>query len=378
MRRFRAIDATALVAMAVTAGIAACGPSEASEADPEGQADGAAFTKIVNVETRRAVPADFTSFVRITGEVQAYRDVVLSAQESGILRRYFLEKGSAVRRGQPIAAIDDRVLKAQVEEARAVSRLAEERWRRQRKLWEDEHVGSEMAYLQARYDAESAAARLETLEARLSHTVIESPIGGVFDEKYVDAGEMVGPGTRVARVIQTGRLKIEGGVPERFAPRVHPGASARITFDVLPGQAFEGVIGFVGSAVDPASRTFPIEIVMENPGRIVKPSMVANVSVAIERLGGALVVPQEAVLRTETGYQLMVIVRGEGAPVVEGRAVALGPSYENRVVIEDGLEPGDEYVVVGQQLVDPGDHVRILNERDASADGPGGGTDDGR
>lgn len=376
MRPYRVREPRALLVVALAAWVGACGPGEASQAGRGGQEGGAGFTKVVNVETREAVPAEFTSYVRITGEAEAFRDIVLSAEESGVLRRYFVEKGSAVRRGQPIAVIDDRVLRAQVDEARAVSRLADERWERRRKLWEDEHVGSEMAYLQARYDAESVAARLANLEARLAHTVIGSPIAGVFDEKYVDAGEMVGPGTRVARVIEVGRLKIVGGVPERFGLRVRPGAAARITFDIFPGREFEGVIGFVGNSVDPANRTFPIEIVMKNPERMVKPSMVANVSVAIERLPDALAVPQEAVLRTEGGYELMVVVDRDGSAVVEARDVLTGPSYENLVVIERGLGAGEEYVVVGQQLVDPGDHVRIVNATEDEQDVNGGEGDD--
>ncbi|NIR43509.1 MAG: efflux RND transporter periplasmic adaptor subunit, partial [Gemmatimonadetes bacterium] len=85
----------------------------------------------------------------------------------------------------------DDVLAAQVREAEAAARLAAERYERQRRLWEEEQIGSEIAYLEAKYQAELRAARLETLEARLERTVIAAPVRGIFDERLVEVGEMV-------------------------------------------------------------------------------------------------------------------------------------------------------------------------------------------
>ncbi len=339
--------------------------SSSSAANPVNE-----FSKIVNVETRTVEPADFTTFVSITGAVEAFNDVVVSAEESGAIARFYLPKGRTVRAGQPIAKIDDRVLAAQVNEARALADLAAERFERQRRLWEDEEIGAEIAFLEAKYDAEydaeAARARLENLEARLGRTVLRAPISGIFDQRFVDAGEMVVPGTPVARVIEVDRLKVVGGVPERFGPFVQSGGEARVTLDVLAGRSFEGRIGYVGAAVDVSSRTFPIEIVLANPDRTIKPQMVANVEVATQRLEDVIVVPQDAVLRTEFGYQVFIAAEGENGLVAESRAVRLGPSFEDEVVIEEGLEAGDELIVVGHQLVDPGNRLRVVGSAGAA------------
>ncbi|MFQ5889314.1 MAG: efflux RND transporter periplasmic adaptor subunit [Gemmatimonadota bacterium] len=351
-----------LLAAAVTAWAAACGPSRASEGSEGGDGSDAAseFVRTVNVEVQAVKPSQFVRRVRITGAVEALHDVTVSAQESGVILRFLAEKGETVRAGQALARIDDKVLRARVEEARAVERLARERHERQRRLWEEERIGSEMAFLQTKYDAASAAARLANLEARLARTRITTPISGIFDQRFVDAGEMVSPGTPVARVIQTARLKIVGGVPERFAAHVEVGGEAEVTFDIFPGRTFTGRIGFVGSSVDEQSRTFPIEILLENPGRLVKPQMVANVEVPVQRLAGVIVVPQEVLQRTEEGYQLLVVGEADGVHTAEARDVLVGPSSGNRTVIEEGLEPGDRLIVRGFQLVAPGDRVRIV------------------
>jgi len=353
----------AAVLLGATA-ITACGSGSTSESEAASgsAAENEPFVKIVNVETTVVQPEDFTAFVRITGEAEAEDDITVSAQEGGLLVRFFAEKGQRVGRGAPIAKIDDQILRAQVEEARAGSALDRERYLRQKQVWEEERIGSEITFLQTRYQAEQSAARLELLEARLERTVVRAPVAGILDDRYVDAGEIVSPGMQIARVIETSRLKITGGVPERFGPFVSVGEPARITFDVRPGRGFDGKISLAGATVDPGSRTFPIEILMDNPDGAVKPRMIANVRVATETLEDVIVVPQEVIIRTELGYQLFVVGERDGTPVAEAREIRTGPSFENRVVVESGLAAGDRLVTKGHQLVDAGDRVQIVGE----------------
>jgi RND family efflux transporter MFP subunit len=359
---FLALGAVLLAALA-----AACGSGEASGSEGEGEAAGTgAYVKVVNVETRAMEVADFTTYVRLTGVVEAYKDVVVSSQESGVIERFIVEKGSRVRAGQAIAKIDDEILAAQVDEARAATSLARERYERQRQLWEDEGIGSEIAFLQTKYEAESAEARLAFLQARLDRHTIASPISGVLDDRYVDAGEIVAPGTPVARVLTIDRLKVVGGVPERFGPYVVRGGSAELAFDVMPGQTLEGRIDFVGAAVDVRNRTFPIEVLLDNTEGRLKPQMVANIRVATELLEGVIVVPQEVIQRTENGYEVYVVSGPEGQTVAEARSVELGPGFENEVVVTAGLDVGDRLIVKGHQLVDAGDRVRVVSEESGS------------
>jgi multidrug efflux system membrane fusion protein len=114
--------------------------------------------------------------------------------------------------------------------------------------------------------------------------------------------------------------------------------------------------------VDPRDRTFPIEVVIDNPGRVIKPQMVANVLIANHRLQDVVVIPQSAIERTENGYQVYVAVEGDGELLAVARPVRLGPAYENLTVAEDGLSVGDRLIVRGHQLVEAGDRVRIVNE----------------
>jgi RND family efflux transporter MFP subunit len=141
------------------------------------------------------------------------------------------------------------------------------------------------------------------------------------------------------------------------------GSAAAVTFPVLPGAVFDASIQYVGSTVDPQNRTFPIEVVMSNPRGIVKPAMVSNIAVTRQRLDAAVVVPQDALVRVENGYVVFVVAERDGNTVAEVRPVEIGPSQQNQVVVEKGLQPGDRLIVVGQKMVADGDRVSVVGSR---------------
>lgn len=347
-----------VVVAALAVAAAGCGGSEAKEPAASEPA-----LRVVNVEVEPVAAVSFTDVVNLIGEAVAERDVMVAAEEGGVVRALYVEKGARVRAGQPILKIDDALLAAQVAQAEADAALARETFERQRRLWEEDQIGTEMAYLQAKYASERAAANLRLLSERLERTTVRAPISGVLDARLVDFGAMVAPGSEVARIVDTDTIKVVSGVPERYATEIRPGAQARVVFDVLAGRSFDGVIGFVAQAVRPQDRTVPIEIAVPNPGGVIRPGMVAAVEIVRRELDEVVVVPQEAVLRTEAGYIVYVAADRGGETVAEARPVTTGASRANRVVIDSGLEPGDLVIVVGQHRIAAGDRLQIVARR---------------
>jgi len=346
---------------------AAC--SNTAEAEPEGAPQDApaaeataAPTRVINVETTTLAPREFVETIHLTGTVWADRDVTISAEEAGTVVEILADKGTKVRKGQALLRIDDRVLRAQVDEARAQAELARETWERRKRLFEEDNVGSELAYLEARAAAEQTAARLRTLEERLARTVVRAPFAGVLDERLVELGALVAPGTPVARVVRLDPVKIVAGVPERYAPDVRVGARATVYFDVLDGASFEGDITYVGSTVDPRNRTFGVELRMANPKGVIKPEMIANVDLVRQVIPEAMVVPREALVRVEDGFEVFVVVDGADGPRAEARPVKVGASQSDEVVVLEGVAAGDRLIVVGQKLVADGDRVNVVGE----------------
>jgi membrane fusion protein, multidrug efflux system len=348
----------AVLAVLVT-GVAATGCGRAGAEEDGARAHDRIRT--VTVEVADVQPREFSHLVRVVGTVEAERDVVISAEEGGTVREVLVRQGDRVRAGQPLVRLDAAVLRAQLEQAVSQAELAEEVWERQRRLWEEERVGTEMAYLQAKYNARTARAQARVLAERVERSTVRAPIAGVLDERLVEVGSMVAPGSPVARIVDVGRVKVVAGVPERYAGDVRPGDEVSVTLDRVAGRVFVGAVDYVSAAVDPSNRTFTLEVLVASPGAALKPGMVANVAIDRERQEAALVVPRHAVLRRERGYLVYVAVRSETGWRAEARPVVPGVARGDEVVIESGLEPGERVVVVGQQRVAHGDALVITS-----------------
>ncbi|MFW6079032.1 MAG: efflux RND transporter periplasmic adaptor subunit, partial [Gemmatimonadota bacterium] len=201
-----------------------------------------------------------------------------------------------------------------------------------------------------------------------------------IDGRRVELGSMLSPGAPVARLVDIDTIRVVAGVPERYADDVVGGATAWIEFDRMEGRRFEGVVAFVGATVDEENRTFPIEVVVHNPtaegsgdgggggaasasapaGRVIKPGMVATLSILRRTIDTALLVPQDAVLRTPDGYIVYTVDAAAEGGVVRTAPVELGPARGGRVLVRSGLDAGARVIVVGQNRVAEGDAVRIV------------------
>ncbi len=354
------IGARRLIAVVAAAGaLQACGNPRGE--DPPAAGSGTeGYTRVVNVEVERMEPRSFTRSINLPGVAMAMRDVVVSAEEAGVVRRIVRDKGQAIRRRQAIVRLDDAILRAQVQSAAAQAEYDEEVWQSRKKLYEVDSIGSELSYLEAQYTAEQSRANLTALQERLDRTTISAPIHGILDDRLVEVGSVVSPGTAVARVVQTDTIKVVAGAQERLALDLPVGAAATVSFDVVADQVFEGPITYVGAVVDPDSRTFPIELALPNPDEQIKPGMIAEISVVQEEIPDAIVVSQQTLVAMEDGYVVFVVEgSGEEARAV-AREVVVSISQGNDVVVGSGLNGGDQLVVVGQQGLTAGDRVRVV------------------
>lgn len=351
--------------------LAACGRAgEAVQASGAAAAEEpGAPARVVNVETFTVEAKPFAERITVTGMLEADRDVTVASEEEGVIREVFVEKGARVSAGQAIARIDDRVLRAQHDQAVSEAVLAKETYERQRRLWEDEQMGTELAYLQAKYGAETAEANARQLEARLERTVVRAPIDGYLEDRQVEVGTMVQPGATVARIVDADPLKVIAGVPERYAGQVEAGGQADVGLEAEGLGVMRGHVGFVGTVVDTRTRTFPIEVDVPNASGRLKPGLVTRVQLARGTIEDAIVVPRDAVLRSAVGYLVYVVQEEEGQAIARARTVTTGAGQGGNVVIESGLEPGDRIVIVGHQQLADGDHVRVASAGGEATDG---------
>ncbi|MBI3606750.1 MAG: efflux RND transporter periplasmic adaptor subunit [Nitrospirae bacterium] len=201
-------------------------------------------------------------------------------------------------------------------------------------------------------------ASVRVAELDLDHTVIRSPIDGTVMEAPVKPGELVLPGTPVARITRRGDLHIKALIDEVDLARVHLGQPARITFDLLPGRTFEGTVSEISPAVSVErlkSRTVPVKIRLARPLPELQPGLSADVEIVVETLPDVLYVPTEAVMSKDKEQFVYVVDRG----VVAKRPVQTGRSSWDATEIRSGVARGEAVITsLDLEALKPGVRVK--------------------
>ena len=314
------------------------------------------------VETLLLEPTRFTDVIDLTGSVEAIHDARLSAQASGTVIS-IAERGAYVPNGGVVAQLDSTNARAALEQAQARYELALDRYERQKPLYQDSIITA-LEFEQVRSELTQARAALSQSREQLRNTRVTAPFSGTVEERFVQPGEQVAPNDPVARVIDVQPAKVVAGVPERYAGDIETGTPVQIRFKTAGAAPRTGTVTFVGSAIDPQSRTFAIEATVPNEDRTIKPEMVAQLQLDRMTLDDALVIPRTAVVRDEAGTHVYVVERTDTSAVAQKRDITLGPESGARVAIESGLEPGAEVVVAGQNNLSPGTPVEVTDQYD--------------
>jgi membrane fusion protein (multidrug efflux system) len=218
-----------------------------------------------------------------------------------------------------------------------------------------------------KYELEAAKANWDLARLQLSYCEIRSPIAGTVTQRLdvVKVGNTVTP---VGGVIESAdsslfvvedldSLMLRVNVPERELSKLSAGQPAELGFDAVPGRTFEGRIALISPYVDAQTATFPVRIRVADTGGLLRPGMFARVAIVYERKPDALQIPRTALLDGDGPPKVFVVKDGKAAE----RAVTLGLSNGAMIEVVEGLQDGEQVVVVGQGAVKPGAAVRIVN-----------------
>src|SRR5690606_33747599 len=113
--------------------------------------------------------------------------------------------------------------------------------------------------------------------------------------KYIEEGEFASPGAPIVSLVSIDRMKIEAGVPENYVGDIKTGNKVQIIFNDLEGETFEDQISYVGSSINPDNRTFPVEILINNRDRKIKPELNALVKIERKRFENIAIIPEDII-----------------------------------------------------------------------------------
>ncbi|MEJ2634632.1 MAG: efflux RND transporter periplasmic adaptor subunit [Calditrichia bacterium] len=300
-------------------------------------------------------PRPFSEYLQLTGTVEARNRIKIIVEEGGTLQKIIKDKGNMARTSDTLAILENRILKAGYDEARAALHQAQLDFD-SKKVLHDKRAISENEFLVSKFGLERAEAAYQLANARYSKLFIAAPLNGYVNDRMYDRGSYVMPMTPIFDFIDNAVMKIKAGIAERFLSDIQIGTPAEITFDAFPEMQLTSTVSFLNRSIDPQSRTFQIEIEIPNPDRKLAPQMIANIKLLRRSYKDQIVIPLDAIIESETGRYVFV----NNNNLAEKVPVELLAVYGDSVLVT-GLESERELVVVGQQELTEGDSLLVKN-----------------
>jgi RND family efflux transporter MFP subunit len=379
----------AVVLLGLTA-LAGCSKGRASE----GEAGRPVRARVVPVEVRQV-----QRVVESVGSLFPFQEVTVSSEVEGKVARVLTDVGDRVQVGQPLVEVapvelelalqqeqaamrqaranlgladgrddlDDPSQAAEVKRAAADMKDAEQKYSRAKSLFADGLIAqgtfdeAEAHYKSSRAAYDMAVQGVERLRAQLVQrrsalavaskkrrdAVIRAPFGGHIKERMVTAGQYLRVQSPVMVIVNTDPLRVRLKVPEKMAGWIAVGQPVTVTVEAYPDRTFEGAIARINPSVDPQTRSFDVEALLENRSGILKPGFFVKSRISSRQVATMLLVPAQAVRYTYGVYKVFTV---QGASLKE-REVKLGDRAEDAVEIVEGLtdrervavpEPGQE------------------------------------
>lgn len=219
----------------------------------------------------------------------------------------------------------------------------------------------------ARAQIDSASAQIRTAEAgrasaRLaqSDTALVAPFSAAVVQRNVELGTLAGPSMAAYTLADIATVKAAFGVPDTVMVQLKLGTQIAIAVEALVGRVFPGTVTAIAAVADSATRLFQVEVTLANPQLMLKPGMIASLTLGDAASAPAVpVVPLSAVTRDRNNpsdFSVMVVEH----KVAKARRVGLGPTFGDLLAVTSGLRPGELVIRAGATQVTEGETVEVV------------------
>ncbi|MCP4144873.1 MAG: efflux RND transporter periplasmic adaptor subunit [bacterium] len=315
-----------------------------------------------NVRVLALQSTDLEEYFEISGPVTPVRGTDLSAQESGTVVSLPVAKGDAVSANALVVVQDRTILKAEMESAATAMATQKYNLDKVQKLFDAEKV-SKIELL----NAESAYAQTRSISdvtrKRFNRAGIKAPFDGVLTDRYIELGQLVMPGQKVARVIDPYTLKMEAYLTDTQVRWVKKNDSASVILGTNP-EPVKGTVTWIGLEADRMTGKFHVELEIENPDLKYHNGVIGRARLEKNLSSAVIAIPRDAVVSGMAGPAVYVVEANRS----HLRQLILGRDQGLMVIIESGLNLGDQIVVRGQRDLRDGNLVKIT-ETATSPDG---------
>lgn len=308
---------------------------------------------IMGVEGRVLEAQRFADNINLSGTLEANEEIELRSEISGIVESINFEEGAKVLKGQVLFRVNDIELRAQLSKVKTAQQLSSENQRRAKLLLEKQAISQE-EFEVANADFESARAESELIQAQLSKTTVRAPFSGTIGLRSISKGTYVTPATPIANLVNTNQLKLTFAIPEKYASQMKVGNPLTFTTS-NSSEEHTAKIYAIEPQVDVATRTLKMRAIADNMDGKLYPGTFANVTMALEVVNDALLVPTEALIPIQNGKKIFVSEGGKAKEVI----VETGARTDSMVRVLSGIKVGDTILTSGVMSLKNGTPVNV-------------------
>lgn len=312
----------------------------------------------IGVVVEKVAASENLAQMPYVGVVEEESSTSVSFTGMAMLKSMTVSEGQPVKKGQLLAVIDETQARNTLATTKAALDQAKDAYERM-KLLHDNQSLPDMKWVEVESKVAQAQSAYDMAKKNLEDCRIYAPVSGVVGTKIMGVGETVLPTEPVLTILSIDNVKVRVSIPEREIATINSGTATTITVDALQGETFRGGRIEKGVSADPLTHTYDIRILVPNPGRKLLPGMVARVemrNVESEKMstGGRISLPVKAVQQS-TDKSLFVWTVQQGK--AHRTTVSVGQVTGNRIIVDSGLQEGDQVIVEGYQKVGEGTPV---------------------
>lgn len=312
----------------------------------------------IGVVVEKVAASENLAQMPYVGVVEEESSTSVSFTGMAMLKSMTVSEGQPVKKGQLLAVIDETQARNTLATTKAALDQAKDAYERM-KLLHDNQSLPDMKWVEVESKVAQAQSAYDMAKKNLEDCRIYAPVSGVVGTKIMGVGETVLPTEPVLTILSIDNVKVRVSIPEREIATINSGTATTITVDALQGETFRGGRIEKGVSADPLTHTYDIRILVPNPGRKLLPGMVARVemkNVESEKMstGGCISLPVKAVQQS-TDKSLFVWTVQQGK--AHRTTVSVGQVTGNRIIVDSGLQEGDQVIVEGYQKVGEGTPV---------------------
>ncbi len=317
--------------------------------------------KVPLVTTFTTESKKFEHFVELQGNVKTKQNILIYPEYSGVLTKVYVKEGQKVSKGQALAKIDDGGLSQQLAQMQIQADLAKTTFERQQRLW-NQNIGSEIQFLQAKSNYEAQQKAINQMQQQIGKTVVKAPFSGTIDDVITEQGTVVSPGqSQLFRLVNLDEMYIETDVPESYLTNVTEGKDVEINFPVL-SKSMSAKVRQTGSFINPANRTFKVEVAVPNKDRSIKPNLTAKLRINDYTNDDAILIPLSIISENAEGEQYVYTITSKNDSIATAKRVIIetGKTEGDFIEVLSGLENGHQIIDEGARSVKDGQDVKII------------------